>query len=160
MREQFSDSDLIAAIIDRHRAVLRAIHAGTAADWAGLDLTMPQLKVLLALDSVGPISIGAVARELRVGLPAASQLVDRLVEQGYVERREDPTDRRRTIASLSPAAVALMARLREGSREVMEGWMRRMDRPDLERLASSLTALAEVAGRADAPDIAPPQVGR
>ena len=60
MREQFSDSDLIAAIVDRHRAVLRAIHAGTAADWAGLDLTMPQLKVLLALDSVGPISIGAV----------------------------------------------------------------------------------------------------
>jgi len=160
MREQFSDSDLIAAIVDRYRAVLRAIHAGTAADWAGLDLTMPQLKVLLALASVGPISIGAVARELRVGLPAASQLVDRLVEQGYVERREDPADRRRTIASLSPAAEALMARLREGSQEVMEGWMRRMDRADLERLASGLTALAELAGRAESSDVAQPPVGR
>jgi DNA-binding MarR family transcriptional regulator len=149
VNEPFGDAAVIAEIIDRYSAVLRAVHARTAPDWSGLDLTMPQLKVLLTLATAGPASISAVARELRVGLPAASQLVDRLVEQGHVQRREDPTDRRRTIASLSPTALALVTRLREGSREVMEGWMRRMDRADLEQLSRGLVALAEVAGRAE-----------
>jgi len=126
--------------------VLRAIYAGATTDWTGLDLTMPQLKVLLALAAAGPVSIGTLARELRV-------------EQGHVERREDSSDRRRTIASLSPAAAALVARLREGSREVMEGWMRRMDRADLERLARGLAALAEASGRAESETTAGPAGG-
>ena len=109
MAEQFIQGDAIAAAVDAYRAVVRALGAGTDRAWGSVELTMRQLQAVLALAGIGPIASGLLARELGIGLPAASQLVDRLVEQGQVERREDPADRRRTIISLTPAAETMVA---------------------------------------------------
>jgi MarR family transcriptional regulator for hemolysin len=45
----------------------------------------------------------AVADELGVEGPTLVRLLDRLVEDGLVERREDPDDRRAKIVQLTPA---------------------------------------------------------
>jgi DNA-binding MarR family transcriptional regulator len=45
---------------------------------------------------------------------AASQLVEKLVQAGYLERTEDPSDRRAKLLKLSPAGTKL---LEEGIRE-------------------------------------------
>jgi MarR family transcriptional regulator for hemolysin len=49
----------------------------------------------------------ALAYELGVEGPSLVRLLDRLVEDGLVERREDATDRRAKIVRLTPAGRAL-----------------------------------------------------
>lgn len=116
-----------------------------APSWLEVDLSMGQLKALWALIDGGAQPIGSVARRLGIGLPAASVAVDRLVEQGLAERREDSLDRRRTLASATPAGESLAANLRHGRRELLLGWLNQLSDRDVERLAAGLQALAEVA---------------
>jgi DNA-binding MarR family transcriptional regulator len=56
--------------------------------------------VLARLLHAGPVTVGELARQLGLGLTNASQLVADLDHAGYVERRTDPDDRRRTLVSL------------------------------------------------------------
>ncbi|MFH8594464.1 MarR family winged helix-turn-helix transcriptional regulator [Streptomyces rimosus] len=50
----------------------------------------------------GELTVGELARRLRVSLPTASELVGALNRAGIVEREEDPANRRRVLVSLSP----------------------------------------------------------
>jgi DNA-binding MarR family transcriptional regulator len=58
------------------------------------------LPVLFALAMYGPASVGELAGRMGLNPATASQLVNELHRGGFVERREDPRDRRRTIVSL------------------------------------------------------------
>ncbi len=70
------------------------------------------VQVLIALAD-GPMPVGRLARRVGVSSPAVTQLVDRLVEHGMVERRHDPSDRRVVLVDYAPG-------MREVSRRVME----------------------------------------
>jgi DNA-binding MarR family transcriptional regulator len=64
------------------------------------------VAVLAHVASEGPRTVGDLARELGLSLPAASKLVRDLEDHRLLERREDPEDRRRTIVELGePHAV-------------------------------------------------------
>jgi DNA-binding MarR family transcriptional regulator len=58
--------------------------------------------VLAQLSAGQPISVTELARRMGVSLSTASELVGDLGRAGLVERREDPTNRRRTLAALAP----------------------------------------------------------
>src|SRR5258708_6209826 len=58
--------------------------------------------LLAQIGTDGERSVGELARELDLSLPAASKLTRDLEDHGLVERREDPADRRRTVVALSP----------------------------------------------------------
>jgi DNA-binding MarR family transcriptional regulator len=71
-------------------------------------LSTPQINALLHIYHMGecPLSeIGALADSSK---PAASQLVERLVQQGLVERSEDPLDRRNKILRLTEKSLGLI----------------------------------------------------
>lgn len=76
------------------RAVLRRADAG--------DLTMPQFRLLVALEARAGASLNEAADAMGLSAPAASRLVDGLVGRGLVARAELPTDRRRVSLSLTP----------------------------------------------------------
>lgn len=139
------DDELVARGLDLYRDTVRALHHRGFPFWREVELSMAQLRALFALVDGGPMPIGRLARELGIGLPAASSLVDRLVEQRFVTRREDLLDRRRTLAGASEAGELLAQRLRQGSREALGRWLQRMPRERLAALVSGLEALAEVA---------------
>lgn len=71
--------------------------------WQGQDMTIPQAKTLVLLETMGPLRMGAIARHLGSGLSATTALVDRLVEKGLVERGSDPGDRRVVTCELTAA---------------------------------------------------------
>lgn len=137
--------DLVELGLDLYRTANRALHEQGAPAWHQVELSVAQLKALFALVDGGSMPIGGVAARLRIGLPAASSLVDRLVDQGLVGRREDRLDRRRTLAEPTDAGEALAQRLRHGSREALRAWLERMDRADLEALVQGLAAVAAIA---------------
>lgn len=132
-------------ILETYRAVFRALQSATIADWIDLDCSMAQLKTLFVIAGEEPLPIGRVGELLRVGLPTASHLVERLVQDGLVERASDPSDRRRALARLSDAGAAQVARLRQGSATHLRGWVDRLSDDERADLARGLGALARVA---------------
>ncbi|HEY5182980.1 MAG TPA: MarR family transcriptional regulator, partial [Dermatophilaceae bacterium] len=82
-----------------------------------LDLTMGQFKAMATVTMYGPQPVGELGRRLGLSEPAASLLVDKLVELGLAVRERDPQDGRRTLVTATPAAEELAARLREGREE-------------------------------------------
>jgi DNA-binding MarR family transcriptional regulator len=75
--------------------LMRKANAGTFEAIAELDLSLTQLKALCVLEAAGEErSVKALAEALGVSLPAMSRAVDGLLERGFVDRREDQTDRR------------------------------------------------------------------
>ena len=50
----------------------------------------------------GDLPLSVLIRDLRISKQAAGQLVDAMVERGYLERMQDPEDRRRQVLALTP----------------------------------------------------------
>ncbi len=76
-------------------------------------LTFPQVIVMHALTWLGPLPISALAEKLRLSVAATSQLVERLVQEEYVAREEDPGDRRVRLVRMRPHGKQFMGRLNE-----------------------------------------------
>jgi DNA-binding MarR family transcriptional regulator len=74
------------------------------------NLTMSENIVLRQLRRRS-MTIADVASELSLTHSAASRTVDRLVREGYVERVENPADRRQKVLTLTDEGSALMREL-------------------------------------------------
>jgi DNA-binding MarR family transcriptional regulator len=56
--------------------------------------SMPQLSTLMLIHRLGTSTVSDIGDELGVSSAAASQMLDRLVQEGLVYRTENPEDRR------------------------------------------------------------------
>ena len=72
------------------------------------DVTMAQYATLQRLRNQAECGVGDVGNLLGISNAAASQLVDRLVQQGLVERTEATHDRRVKHLSLTAKGLALL----------------------------------------------------
>jgi DNA-binding MarR family transcriptional regulator len=138
------NEELVDRAILLSKTVAQRMHRSDNA-WLRCELTLAQMRCLFTVVGAGPLSIGGVGERLGIGLPSASALVDRLVEQELAVRREDPGDRRRTLVSATAAGTTLAERLRQGSMETMRGWLRQLRPQDMASLLRGLEALARVA---------------
>jgi DNA-binding MarR family transcriptional regulator len=118
--------------------VFQFLQSGQANAWLSVDLTMPQLKVLLIVFGAGSATIGELARGLGVTLPTVTGIVDRLIDHKLVSRAEDPADRRVTRVSIAEDGRALVESLYLASRGRVQ---RLLDRLDLEALRTIERAL-------------------
>ena len=71
-------------------------------------LSMPQFSILMQLHYKGPCGMSEISERFDVSAAAASQLVDKLVQAGYIDRTEDPTDRRAKLLKLSTNGAKLV----------------------------------------------------
>ena len=71
-------------------------------------LSMPQFSILMQLHYKGPCGMSEISERFDVTAAAASQLVDKLVQAGYIERTEDPSDRRAKLLKLSTNGAKLV----------------------------------------------------
>ena len=138
--------DLESSLADWLR-VRRSIYARTAALEPGIELSIAQLKALLALQDSAPMTVGQLARRLGTGLPAASLLVDKLAKAGWVVRADDTVDRRRVLLQLTADGQGVADRFRMGSAADLKDWMAELSDADFAALARGLRALARVASR-------------
>ena len=136
--------ELLAA----QKVIFRELFRMTMPHWIHIDLSMGQLRTLMALATLQAVNVSTLAETLEVSKPTASTLVDQLVQRGLVERTEDTEDRRRTLVALSQAGSDLIAQLRqEGSPERMAQWLEAMNPDDLAALTRGTQALAAIVER-------------
>lgn len=90
-------------------------------------------------------SAADLVRQLGISKQAASRLVDVLVENGYLERAEDPDDRRRMILTATERGEAAAAATHAGVSEVDERLERALGAGERTALRAGLVALIDIA---------------
>ena len=113
--------------------------------WLNLDLTIGQLKSLFFIESEGATNARKLATALGVTPPDVTRIVDRLVEQELVSRRENPEDRRMLILQATEKGRVLLARLRENKPNHLSHILTFLSTEELVALAKGLTALVRAA---------------
>ena len=64
-------------------------------------LSMPQFSLMTQLYHRGACGMSGISERFEITPAAASQMVDKLVQSGYIVREEDPTDRRAKTLNLT-----------------------------------------------------------
>src|SRR5262249_52051973 len=114
-------------------------------------VTVPQLRVLVMVDTRGPLNLAAVAAGLDVNPSNASRICDRLIRAGLLDRQESPDDRRNITLRLTDAGRGLVNKVTRHRRTAITRVLRGMDPGDRERLKTALDRFATAAGE-PAPD--------
>ena len=96
----------------------------------------------------GPHSIRQLAEVLGVSSPAVSQLVDRMVEIGMVERRHDTEDRRVVLVDYVPGMQEIARRIVGRSRLQLNWVVERMTVEEAEAFLKGLKLLVQGLGSA------------
>ena len=104
----------------------RRSHSRSSAELSDLDLTMRQVRTLHLL-AQEPRRMGDLAGYLDRGMSSVTSMIDRLVRKGFVERVEDPSDRR-----------VVTCRLTDTGHDVVERFWR-AGRMRTEEMAAALT---------------------
>jgi DNA-binding MarR family transcriptional regulator len=107
-------------------------------------LTLPQVKALIFLYDNGDRSMTELAAGLAVSLPSASELVDRLVDRGLVDRMTDPADRRRVLVSLTEPAITYGRRIHDLRRKQARAALDEMPAGERACFVQSIRTLAAV----------------
>ncbi len=74
-------------------------------------LTPTQFSTLMRLSEQGKCSQNRLGRLAAMDVATIKGVADRLRQKGLIMAEPDPNDKRRTLISLSPAGVALVARM-------------------------------------------------
>lgn len=106
-------------------------------------LTARHGGVIAQLASAGELSVGDLARRLRVSLSTASGLVADLGQAGVVTRRADPANRRRTLVAIADAHAGDVRELVAGRAEPLLKVLAQLSAAEREGFAKGLRAWAE-----------------
>jgi DNA-binding MarR family transcriptional regulator len=107
------DEPLVEAGVQLLPALAKALFSAISDLGNEFGLTPAQVKVLLQLGTRRQMTVGEIAAALSCSMPAASELVDRLVDAGHLLRASDPADRRRVLIAPTPASQRISTHLRE-----------------------------------------------
>ncbi len=113
----------------------------------GMDLSYNQFKMLLAIHDKGACSLNALAGELKIAMSSASEMVDKLVNLGFVGRTVDSESRRRVIIFATEQGRQLIGELGKGIVENYRVFLNRLSRDDQERLVDALEVLVKILGK-------------
>ena len=107
--------------------------------------SMPQFFLLMQVRRREHCGISDLSENLEITNAATSQLVDKLVQAGLLERTEDPHDRRAKQVSLSPAGEAFIEKaIAERSRWV-DGLATVLNTDERSKAAEALEILSAAA---------------
>jgi DNA-binding MarR family transcriptional regulator len=106
-----------------------------------LGISMTQLHVLNLLDRHGEMAMSRLADMLDVSMSAATGLVDRVEEHGYVERIRVPSDRRIVLARITDAGRQLLEDIDSVQTEILDRILDGLDETQLTRLAAAMVDL-------------------
>jgi DNA-binding MarR family transcriptional regulator len=137
-------SDQIDAVLRATRALVGIAAASMASVEA--NVTLPQWRVLVMVDSRGPLNLAAVAAGLDVNPSNASRICDRLIKAGWLDRQEAPADRRNITLSLTAAGRQLVTKAVRYRRRAITRVLRRVAPKERELIAKTFDSFATAAG--------------
>jgi len=135
-------SEMIDRILGQVEGVFRELLPRAHQELLDLDLTTPQLKVVLLLYLNGSARMSDLASSLGVTLATATGIVDRLVDRDIVKRENSREDRRVVVCRLSAIGQELTDRLYTSGRERARQLLLGLDEDKLSKLDEALASLS------------------
>lgn len=141
-------SSSLDAVTDAVLGASRALVAVAARSLTSVDheVTLPQYRVLVVLCSRGPLSMGALARELDAVPSTATRLCGRLVTHRLVTRRHRPGNRREVEVRVTALGEQLVREVTERRREAIDAILGRIPPEEQPAMVAAFRAFADAAG--------------
>jgi len=111
-------------------------------------MTRAQWGVLFRLERSEGLKQSELAELLEIQPITLTRLIDRLCDNGLIERRSDPNDRRAKRLFLTPAARPLLDRLNKLSTDMMTRVLEGVDRKAIEAMTGQFAGIKENIRRA------------
>lgn len=108
-------------------------------------LTSSQISALATVEEWGPLRISSLANHEAVGASVATRMVASLEESRFVQRTEDPDDRRASLVELTTAGRDLLDGLRFERTVGLSSRLDRLSAREREQIKSVLPILEKMA---------------
>jgi DNA-binding MarR family transcriptional regulator len=123
-----ASEDDVSVLLEAFLVQLMTLCEGEAmSHFVGLDLSLPQIRVLCALGhTTDPAPIHEVAEGLGLSTATAGRNVECLVQEGLVVRQEDRDDRRVKRVALSDKGSELLSAHLDFRRDILRAFTERL----------------------------------
>lgn len=145
--------DRIARLTDD---LVHRVATAHAREFVEIRATMSQAKVLHLVNADPGVRMSELAGRLGVSLSTLSGVVDRMVEQGYLRRSDDPADRRHVVLRLTELGDDQLLELRTLSERHFAPILAEIDDAGLAVVEQAFGILAAAAAAASARAAASP----
>ncbi len=137
--------EVVGALAERHVATVARRHG----------LSHAALNALAVIEGNGaPIAAGEVAARMHITTGTATSVLDTLERKDYVRRLLDPSDRRRVLVDVTPAAQELLDSVLAEVQQLAAALMLQLGERGLHELLGLLEQVRDAA--ADLPEELPP----
>ena len=127
-------------VVESVPAIMRLIRSGVR---KGGSISLPQLRVLGFVSRNPGAGVSDVAAHLDVTNPTASVLVDRLVKKSLLVRQEDPSERRRTLLTITDNGAEVLEDARSKAQLMVAQVLKTQSPEQLSKINEGLAILAE-----------------
>ena len=140
--KQVSARKLAAELLELWHHLMRGSSQQMYALITELDLSITQMKTLHVLaDNGSEVSVKGLSDRLGLSLPGASRIVDTLMRRGWLERREDPDDRRMKRVRITAEGRKVLDRIETARLAGLEDYAASLTPEQRARLSSALSDL-------------------
>lgn len=139
------DLDAVTDVVLGASRVLVAVASRSLAQVAD-EVTLPQYRALVVLQSRGPQPARALAAELQIVPSSVTRLCDRLVAKGLIARAPVEGNRREVRVEVTPAGAAIVASVSRRRRDELRKLVRAMSEADQQALVRALELFNDAAG--------------
>ncbi|MBI3170119.1 MAG: MarR family transcriptional regulator [Chloroflexi bacterium] len=112
-------------------------------------LSMPQFSILMQLHHKGSFGMSQISEKFDITAAAASQLTEKLVQGAYIERTEDPNDRRAKSIQLTPKGKELIETGITERYRWMDELVSKLSAEEKPKVIEALNILTEAASKLD-----------
>jgi DNA-binding MarR family transcriptional regulator len=112
-------------------------------------LSMPQFSVMMQLHHKGACGMSEVSERFEITPAAASQLVDKLVQSGFIKRDEDPQDRRAKVLNITDKGRELIQRGIEERYRWVDQLVEKLSAEQKAKVSEALVLLTDAAQEID-----------
>ena len=134
---------LVAKFVDLADFLTRVLQVEALEEWRAIDMTIPQIKTLVLLQSVQRVRMGGIANYLGSTLSASTSVVDRLVDKGLVDRTSDPDDRRVVVCHLTESGMDAISKFWQIEHCKVDPLVKRLDCNQLETIVEALELIRQ-----------------
>lgn len=123
--------------------IARRFHNVGASSLENMDITLPQFILMKLISDMGTPKMTDLANELGVTMGNTTAMSDRLIKEDYIERKNDPEDRRIVRLSLTKKGADLIKRAEKIRKENMSALLKRISIHDQEAMLKIMEKLVD-----------------
>ena len=135
----------VERVVTAYETLMRYAAPAHTPELLEVGVTMSQAKVLHLVHAEPGIRMAVLAARLGISLSTVSGVVDRLVDQGLLTRRDDPADRRHVVIGLTDAGASILEHFRELGTAHLRALLARIDEPDMDVVERAVGILVNAA---------------